>query len=196
MKITLIDHTQNPEITIGRAAAYCYDSDTSDEASIRRAAKCKDVGHLATMRFAYATISVEGISRICSHQVVRMAHAGILQRSQRYVRHASVEVVTPPSFSALPEPLLTRWWSLQDECESLYHDLMANGIRKEDARYALLHATTTRLHLCLNFQGWTDFLRNRTDKAAQWEVRNMAVQIERKLHEIAPNLFGKDSTND
>ena len=84
MKVTLIDHTADPVAKIGAMAGICYDSDTSRDASVRRAAKCRDSGHLATLRFAYATFNVSGISRVCSHQIVRMAHAGILQRSQRY----------------------------------------------------------------------------------------------------------------
>lgn len=88
MKVTLIPEGTlmlNAEEHIGRMAAICYDADISADACVRRAIKCKDSGHLATMRFAFATISVEGISRVCSHQLVRMAHAGILQASQRYM---------------------------------------------------------------------------------------------------------------
>ncbi len=80
MKITLLDHTQNAVVQLGRVAAICYDAKLDDESCIRRAIKCKDSGHLSVLRFAYATFNVSGISRICSHQIVRMAHAGILQR--------------------------------------------------------------------------------------------------------------------
>jgi hypothetical protein len=58
MQVTLIPEGTsmvNPEAHIGRMAAICYDSNTSDEACVKRATKCKDSGHLATMRFAFAT---------------------------------------------------------------------------------------------------------------------------------------------
>src|SRR5574343_933500 len=102
MKVTLLDNTLDPERKIGAMAAICYDSDLSDDACLRRAKKCKDSGHLATLRFAYATFNVQGISRICSHQIVRMAHAGILQRSQRYVKETNVEFVVPECVRDLP----------------------------------------------------------------------------------------------
>lgn len=104
MKVTLISDgtTTNPTVHIGRMAGICYDSDRGDEASARRAIKCRDSGHLATLRFAFATFNVSGISRVCSHQLVRMAHAGILQRSQRYVKESAVEFIDPPAVAMLP----------------------------------------------------------------------------------------------
>lgn len=190
MKITLTDYTQDAEFKIGLAAAECYDADTSKEACLRRAAKCKDSGHLATMRFAYATFHVEGISRICSHQIVRMAHAGILQRSQRYVSEKGIEFVKPHTYDDLPVCDMDRWIRLEEESRSFYEHLVSTKVmKKEDARYVLLHSAETSMHLCLNFQGWQDFLRNRATKHAQEEVRQVAFAIQDKLSLIAPRLF-------
>ena len=174
---------------IGRMAAICYDSDLSDAACKRRAIKCKDSGHLATMRFAFATFNVAGISRICSHQIVRMAHAGILQRSQRYVKESGVVYVRPPSLLLKSFTLQEKWQQLEDLSREVYADAIAEGMKKEDARLALLHSAETELNLCLNFQAWQDFLRNRTSTAAQWEVRAVANEIREILNELAPNLF-------
>lgn len=191
MRVELLDHTADPEATIGKMAAICYDSNTEREACIRRAAHCKDSGHLATLRFAYATFNITGISRVCSHQLVRMAHAGILQRSQRYVKETFVEYVDPPAMDDALGSLQFRWWRIQDEAEALYLELIEKGLmKKEDARYILPQGCATSLNLCLNFQGWRDFLKNRTDKAAQWEIRDVANEIQRQLAGIAPKMFG------
>lgn len=195
MKVTLTDYTQDPELKIGLAAAECYDADTGREACLRRAAKCKDSGHLATMRFAYATFHVEGISRICSHQIVRMAHAGILQRSQRYVSEKGIEFVKPHTFELLTPADVERWLKLEEESRAFYEHLVATkAMKKEDARYVLLHSAETSMHLCLNFQGWQDFLRNRATKHAQEEVRQVAFAIQDKLTLIAPRLFSPSVT--
>jgi thymidylate synthase (FAD) len=170
-------------------AAICYDSDTGREVSIRRAIACKDKGHLATMRFAYATFNVSGISRICSHQIVRMAHAGILQRSQRYVKESVVKFVRPPSLEMMPTYVRQKWDTLEALSRELYQNAIDEGMKKEDARYALLHSAETELNLCLNFQAWRDFLRNRLSKSAQWEVRDMANEIRQHLVTIAPGIF-------
>lgn len=194
MKVTMIPAgtTVGGLRHIGEMAAICYDSDTSEAACVRRALKCKDSGHLATLRFAYATFNVAGISRVCSHQIVRMAHAGILQRSQRYVKETSVEFVDPPALEQCTFDDRIKWGYIQDEAERLYlHLIETKQMKKEDARYILPQGCFTEMNLCLNFQGWRDFLKNRNDKHAQWEVRAVASEIDRQLGKIAPGLFGE-----
>lgn len=190
MNVTLLDHTADPVEKIGRFAAICYDADTSPEANARRAIKCKDSGHLATMRFAYATFNISGISRVCSHQMVRMAHAGILQRSQRYVKESKVEFIDPPALLDCPEYFRHAWAKVQADAEALYLKAVEDKLlKKEDARYILPQGCTTEVNLCLNFQGWQDLLRNRAEKHAQWEIRDVAHEIKRQLAEIAPGIF-------
>jgi len=189
MIVTLKDHTLNPEYTVGENAAICYDSRTDEESCLRRAENCKNQGHMATMRFAYATFNVAGISRVCSHQLVRVAHAGILQRSQRYVKETNVEFVNPAALDSMPPHLRAAWLKVQAEAESVYLQSIEFGMRKEDARYTLPQGCTTELNICMNFQGWRDFLKNRTDKHAQWEIRAVALEIQSHLNFIAPRLF-------
>lgn len=190
-RIELRDHTADPEWRIGYEAAECYDSDKGRAACIRRAKHCRDSGHLATLRFAYATIRVSNISRVCSHQIVRMAHAGILQRSQRYVKETRVDYIDPPALKDAPGWYREEWRRIQEVAAFLYLEgVNQKYLRKEDARYILPQGCTTALSLCLNFQGWRDFLKNRNDKHAQWEVRDVAQQIQAVLAEIAPHIFG------
>lgn len=193
MKVSLLSDgtTPNPTVHIGRMAGICYDSDRSDAASERRAIKCRDSGHLATLRFAFATFNVSGISRVCSHQLVRMAHAGILQRSQRYVKETCVEYIDPPAVATLPYLDQVAWFDIQERAEELYLKLVDKKLmKKEDARYTLPQSCSTEMNLCLNFQGWRDFLKNRATPHAQWEARNVALEIQRQLAEIAPGIFG------
>ena len=188
MQVNLIDYTIDAENKIGLAASKCYNGKSDRESNIKRAAHCKDVGHLATLRFAYATIEVLGISRVCSHQLVRIAHAGILQESQRYVSQANLTWVIPNSV-VQHEEFHKKWCNYLNEGLSIYNEAIALGIKKEDARYALSQSCSTNITLCLNFQGWKDFLKNRLCKAAQWEIREVAQEIEKLLQSIAPNVF-------
>lgn len=195
MNVELKFITPDAEAYIGEAAAECYDSNTEREACLRRAKHCLAVSHLATLRFAYADVRISGISRVASHQIVRVAHAGILQRSQRYVKETAVEFIDPPALAALPAHLRHAWEKNNAEAEALYLACIEAGMKKEDARYKLPQACTTSLRLCGNFQMWHDLLTNRTAKAAQWEVREVAVEILRQLNAHAPNVFplGDDS---
>lgn len=190
MKVELIFISPDPEAHIGEQAAECYDSKTDRESCVKRAAHCVSSGHLATLRFAFATVRITGISRVCSHQLVRVAHAGILQRSQRYVKETSVEYVNPPAYYELPTHLRMHWDEIQSDAEDMYLHLVDQKImKKEDARYILPQSCTTSLRMTGNFQMWLDLLANRTDKAAQWEVREVGLEIQRLLAEHAPGIF-------
>ena len=190
MKVTLTDHTNDPEALIGKMAAICYDAKVDREACIKRTAHCRDSGHLATLRFAYATFHIEGISRVCSHQLVRVAHAGILQRSQRYVKETSVDFVVPDSVRNLPTDLYDKWAVIIARSQDLYLDAIDSGMKKEDARYILPQSCTTALNVTGNFQMWKDIIANRTTKHAQWEIREVFTEVDRQLGRLAPGLFG------
>ena len=70
-----------------------------------------------------------------------------------------------------------------------YNEPIGLGVKKEDARLVLPAGIVTELNISGNFQAWLDFLRLRTDKAAQWEIRDVAVEIGRQLYNVAPNVF-------
>ena len=76
-----------------------------------------------------------------------------------------------------------------------YEDLIAAGVRKEDARFILPQALSTELYVTGNFQAFHDFLIRRLDKHAQWEVRLVATMIYGYLRNIAPNIFNETSLN-
>lgn len=189
MQVTLKFITPDAEAYIGEAAAECYDSSTEREACLRRAEHCMSVSHLATLRFAVADFHISGISRVASHQLVRVAHAGILQRSQRYVKETCVEYIDPPSLAGLPSWIQHAWAKNNAEAEGIYLAAIEAGMKKEDARYKLPQACATSLRICGNFQMWHDLLANRTAKKAQWEVREVALEILRQLNQHAPRVF-------
>lgn len=188
MQIELVDYTQNAEERIASYSAICYDADTGSDANARRIKKLLQLGHLATLRFAYATFLVEGVSRTCSHQFVRSKHLDFLQESQRYVDQSNIEFIIP---SAIAQEAAAR--AAYDRVVAVsryeYGHLRNMGIRKEDARFVLMEAAPTKFYVTGNFQAWMDFLRNRTDKAAQHEIRTCAELIGKELSLIAPNVF-------
>jgi thymidylate synthase (FAD) len=185
VEVTLVDHTDNPEEKIGRFAAICYDSNTDPDACIRRAKSCVSRGHLATLRFAYATFHISGISRACSHQLVRSKHLDYLQESQRYVNVSDNEFVVPKV--DLDSTMV--FSQAYEYCKQYYNLLIANGVKKEDARYVLPNAATTQLYVTGNFQAWKDFINLRSGKEVQWEVRSVAQEIHNQLKGLAPNVF-------
>jgi thymidylate synthase (FAD) len=190
MIVQLVDYTSDPEYRIGRFAGICYNAKHDRDSCIKRAVKCYTDGHLATLRFAYATFYIGDISRVCSHQLVRSKHLDFLQQSQRYVEQTAGNTtytypvgLTEEQKKAVDAHYYQSMW--------LYEDLRKAGIKKEDARFVLPEATHTSMYVTGNLQAWDDFLKLRADKHAQWEIQEVAKSIGQQLADIAPNLFGK-----
>lgn len=177
--------TPDAENFIGKMAGICYDAVDEPERNVKRATKCASDGHLATLRFAYAVFNVSGISRVCSHQFVRSKHLDFLQRSQRYCKETSAGLIQP-DFTQEQEDI---YMGAILTAKMAYENLIALGVKKEDARFVLPEATTTELNVVGNLQAWKDFIKLRADKHAQWEIREVAKQINNELHKHCPNLF-------
>lgn len=192
MQVQIFDYTPDAEYKIGYAAAECYDAKVDRESCLRRAKKCKDDGHLATLRFAYATFKISGISRVCSHQLVRHAHLSYLQRSQRYVVEKNLNFVEPVVLDSIDPSFKEVWNNIQKLSEKLYLDLIeTKQMKKEDARFILPQGCDTSIYVTGNLQAWLDFVRLRSDKHAQYEIRQVALEVQRLLeHHVAPSIFG------
>ncbi len=137
-----------------------------------------------------ATFLVEGISRACSHQIVRHRLASFSQESQRYVslEKGGWQAVVPPAVAANPEAhavLEEAWTHLQ----TAYARLRELGIRKEDARFLLPNAAETRLVMTMAYGALRHFFWLRLDKAAQWEIRRVARAMLRLVEPLAPDVF-------
>ena len=137
-----------------------------------------------------ATFLIEGISRSCSHQIVRHRLASFSQESQRYVslEKGGWQAVVPPAFRDLPEAeqVLSQAW---EDLQVAYTRLRALGVRKEDARFLLPNAAETKLVMTMNFAALRHFFWLRIDKAAQWEVREVAIEMLRLAYPLAPGVF-------
>ena len=183
MKVNLEFITPNSLELIGRFAGICYGSNTERTVCIKRAIACKDKGHLATLRFAHATFHISGISRVCSHQFVRSKHLDFLQRSQRYCNEEQASFVYPGTNQ---DTLIS---GAYQSAMARYQELIAAGVKKEDARFVLPEGTQTELIVTGNFQAWLDFIKLRADTHAQKEIRTVAKEINNQLAEHAPGLF-------
>lgn len=137
-----------------------------------------------------ATFLFEGISRACTHQLVRHRLASFSQESQRYVDLAKGgwRAIVPPAIAADPLAMaeMDEFWQA---AEKAYRHLRNLGIRKEDARFLLPNAAETRIVVTMNYATWQHFLALRLDKAAQWEIRKLAQHTRALLAQCAPELF-------
>lgn len=138
-----------------------------------------------------ATFLFEGVSRALTHQLVRHRMSSISQVSQRYVDLAKGEwqAIVPPAIAAntTANAIMSGAW---DDLQKAYTALRKLGIRKEDARFLLPNACETRLIVTMNYEAWSHFLWLRAvDKAAQWEIRTLGLQVLEQLYQLSPTYF-------
>jgi len=198
MLVTLIHHTPDPERAVALAARLCYSPVGIDD--LRERLSGKDVrgflekilslGHLSVLEHATFTFGIEGISRVTTHQLVRHRVASFSQQSQRYVSHKEqFAVVVPPSIASNPE-MGELFHTKVRELHRLYGEMVESGIPAEDARYILPNATETKIMATMNARELLHFFRLRCCERAQWEIRDMALEMLKLVRGVAPVIFG------
>jgi thymidylate synthase (FAD) len=197
MDVRLLYHTPEPERAIAAAARLCYApvgaaellEHMSDEA-VRKVLKTVITsGHTSTLEHASYTFAVDGVSRAMTHQLVRHRMASYNQQSQRYVTYADEPTfIVPPSVAANPAARE----KFDDACAAAfasYRELLDAGVPAEDARYLLPNAMETKIVITMNVRELHHFFELRCCKRAQWEIRELALEMLRLAEESAPYLF-------
>ncbi len=169
MKVELLTHTSSSELLSALPVS---------EVPVK-----EFLGHLSF------TFAVEGISRACSHQLVRHRVASFSQQSQRYiqVKRLAEHVVTPPTVTAKGKG---RFDAFIAEASDAYSALVEAGVPREDARFVLPNAAETSLLMTMDGASLMHFFGLRLCSRAQWEVRAMAEEMLRQVREAEPTLFG------
>jgi thymidylate synthase (FAD) len=183
------DH--RPEALIEHAGRICYRSQAqgTPESTARFIRKRVQEGHESIIEHASASFEISGISRACSHQIVRHRIASYSQESQRYVDMSDPEWVVPADVAADPQALAT-WNESLAQTQEAYRRLRERGIKKEDARFLLPNAAATRLIMTANFRELLHMFRIRISPHAQWEICQVCVRMLEAVHAHAPNTFG------
>lgn len=220
MKVTLISYTPEPEKVIATAAKLCYSS--SDIASLHDGLTeektesfidmLASIGHESPMEHVSFTFGIEGVSRACTHQLVRHRIASYSQKSQRYVNENGFEFITPPEIEAVPEAkaefdkqmsnlldsynkiaeILTKKHTESFIEQGLSEKDALNKAKKkayEDARFVLPNACETKIVVTMNVRSLFNFFKHRCCNRAQWEIKAVADEMLRLCCEAAPHVF-------
>ena len=167
--------TEFPLQLIGSVAGVSTARGGSSDDNAKRARRCFRHGHMSVFEHVSVTWRIKGISRACSHQLVRHRLASYCQLSQRYVKVDTDAdwYVIPPSIRE-DDRMLEEYASEMRRCAEHYKSLLDDGMKPEDARYVLPEATKTDIIVTMNLREFMSFYEARSDKAAQWEIRELA----------------------
>ncbi|HEX9832420.1 MAG TPA: FAD-dependent thymidylate synthase, partial [Mycobacterium sp.] len=144
-----------------------------------------DVGHFSVLEHASVSFYVTGISRSCTHELIRHRHFSYSQLSQRYVPEHDAEAVLPPGMEDEPE-LAEIFTAAADASRAAYTELLSRleakyagepnaVLRRKQARQAaravLPNATETRIVVTGNYRAWRHFIAMRGSEHADMEIR-------------------------
>lgn len=153
MKVTLIQHTPEPEKLIAAAAKLCY-SDSScenimdgldEEKTINFVKMLSDLGHESPIEHISFTFGIEGVSRSLLAQITRHRIASFSVQSQRYVKKDNFIYITPPAISENREINNIYEKSILDSfeqynkiadmlSEKYYNEFINSGVSEKQAR--------------------------------------------------------------
>jgi thymidylate synthase (FAD) len=161
-------------------------------------------GHGSVFEHAVYVLLIEGISRSCSHELVRhRAGFGYSQLSQRYVDESHASFVMPPAIQG-DGTMEGEWQSQVQAAQAAYVQAVERLMTKyewvgdkvhrrklarEAARSVLPNATEVKIVVSANVRAWRTMLELRLGEGAELEIRRMALACLRVLQSEAPALF-------
>lgn len=197
MNVELLQYTPEPEKTVALAARLCYSP--SSIAKLRERLESSDIesfldkimslGHHSVLEHVSFTFGIEGISRVTTHQLVRHRIASFSQQSQRYVSHKEEFTSIMPDTIAENVEARQIFAFMSETVHKAYAQLVDMGIPAEDARYILPNATETKIIMTMNARELLHFFALRCCQRAQWEIREMSVEMLRQVKKVAPVIF-------
>jgi thymidylate synthase (FAD) len=200
MRVTLLWHTPQPERMIALAMRRCYSSKPIEDIDselqskqgyekelVKRAIRDKTFDVIEHAVFMF---EIEGISRVCSHQLVRHRIASYDQESQRFSAVDKESFIVPPSVKSKREALEV-FNKASEVCLDAFKKLKDFGIPKEDARFILPQSIGTKLVLTINARSLMHILWQREAPQAQWEIRELARLMHEEARKVAPTLFAE-----
>lgn len=171
------------------------------------------MGHESPFEHINFTFGIEGVSRSLTHQLVRhRIGSSYSQKSQRYVNEGSFEYIVPPQIASVPEAKEMYIKSMENAqlaydnltnilFEKHYNYYISKGKTEkaaksaaekqaiEDARYVLPNSCETKIVVTMNARALFNFFKKRCCNRAQWEIRDVAIEMLKLVLEVAPNVF-------
>lgn len=148
--------------------------------------------------------------RSISHQIVRHRLASYSQESQRYCNYSKekfdghVRFIIPTwleneenlikdmlvfGYSKQISSQASRWVKSMLSAERNYQDLLSQGWLPEQARVVLPNSTKTELIMSMNLREWRHFLKLRTSKSSDPQIRNLALKLLEDFNSYLPVIF-------
>jgi thymidylate synthase (FAD) len=144
--------------------------------------------HASTLEHLNYTFDIDGISRACLQEVARHRHASLSVKSTRYTLKELKEGI-----GSLDDYVVLSGNDIIDDANwkqiNELQEALQEGVSNDIAKYMLPEAYKTSLVWTINMRSLQNFLSLRTDKAALWEIRELAYELFNQLPEEHKYMF-------
>jgi thymidylate synthase (FAD) len=141
--------------------------------------------HASTLEHLNYSFDIDGISRACLQELARHRHASMSVKSTRYTLKELKE--SEIAFKKFLVP--TGDETIDGTNINTLATIVEQNVSNDIAKYMLPEAYKTSLVWTVNARSLQNFLSLRTDKAALWEIRELANELYNKLPEEHKYLF-------
>jgi thymidylate synthase (FAD) len=205
MTVTLHHHT--PLVVCSDAIRTCWQSfDKSDNGGEKDRELIDRVGnkfkHSSTLEHLVYTFYIAGISRALLQELARHRIASLSVKSTRYTLK---ELKNEESFEADDKKRASKYLVFTDEqivdemsikaLENL-RKVLKKGISNDKAKYCLPESYKSELTWTINARSLQNFITLRSDKAALWEIRELAKLIYNTIPKDHQYLYVNALKND
>ena len=131
--------------------------------------------------YGWLFVIAHGFSRVFTHQLVRHTWLNFSQRSFRYTETFGIQCPMSEDMHVFGR---NYFYMLADIAEIPYRKLLERGYKKQDARYLYPMGARTTIAMSGPMLVFEDFIKKRTGKDAQHEIRFVARAIEYFINEV------------
>lgn len=176
---------------VGRFANICKSSDEKSDAVYRRIGlSVINSGHFSASRDFMFRFTVEGCSRVCSHQLVRHSvGVAVNQASGVFqVLDTRQEYVMPKSI-AQDEEAMALFREAEEHSKRVYTTLIEKyNVPRSDARYIIGQGSRTSMNISFTLEALINLANERLCSHAQWEIRDLTQKMVDLVSEAEPEL--------
>ena len=154
--------------------------------------------HASTLEHLSYNFDIDGISRACLQELARHRHASLSVKSTRYTLKELKELDEFRWTTKEEREAASKYIVLTDDYVVDAHNIrqlnivagaVKAGKSNDIVKYLIPEAYKTSLVWSVNARALQNFLQLRTNKAALWEIRELAYEIFKQLPEEHKYLF-------
>jgi len=198
MNITLMHYT--PLEVCAHAIRTCWQSfDKSDDGGEKDKALIDRVGnkykHASTMEHLVYTFYIQGISRALLQELARHRIASLSVKSTRYTLKElkDSKPLGENDYSGASRFIVLTGNEMVDSASikalNNLQNILKSGVSNDIAKFCLPESYKTELTWSINARSLQNFLSLRSNKAALWEIRDMAYMVYETLPKEHQYLF-------